>query len=94
MKKLMLVLLVATITAPAMADVTIAVVENGGWTADITYTCTGDAVFDICADFDRAEQGTIKTGIYRVSFADLTILLNNWQDDTNVTGECGGLINP
>jgi len=40
MRKLMLILLVAVMTAPAMAVVTIEVVRNGG-TADINYACTG-----------------------------------------------------
>jgi len=38
------------------------------------YQCQGDA--------DASSQGTPKTGIYRVSFADLTILLGGWQKDT------------
>jgi len=41
------------------------------------YQCQGDG--------DGSKQGTIKTGIYRVSFADLTILLDGWQKDATDT---------
>ncbi len=41
MKKLMLVLLVAVMTAPAMATVTISISDNADQTADINYVCDG-----------------------------------------------------
>ena len=44
MRKLMLILLVAALAVPAMAQVTISVSDNGDGTVDIDYACTdGDA---------------------------------------------------
>jgi len=44
MKYLMLILLVAVMTVPAVANVEIEVVDNADGTADINYICTGNAV--------------------------------------------------
>ena len=43
MKKYMLMLALALIASPALAGVTISVVDNGDCTADITYAVTGEA---------------------------------------------------
>jgi len=44
MRKLMLILLVAVMTVPAVANVSIDIVDNADGTGDVTYTCTGDAL--------------------------------------------------
>ena len=45
------------------------------------YQCYGDAT--------GSEEGIVKTGIYSVSYADLTILVNNWQGTTGDTMAAG-----